>query len=102
MIRVAGKLMGAERSRFAKFSAGFIAQSGDYSERLVDKGYAQAMLKPGMVGVQVKIMKQPIKEFEMMAQREVEVKVDEGPEPEPAQAEKDPAVQGEAKPAEGS
>lgn len=63
-IRIAGKLMGAERSRFQKFRAGFIAQSGDYAEKLVDKGYAQASMKPGMVGVQVKIMKQAPREFE--------------------------------------
>lgn len=63
-IRVAGKLMGAERSRFQKFRAGFIAQSGDYAEKLVDKGQAQANMKPGIVGVQVKIMKQAPREFE--------------------------------------
>ncbi|TAL47611.1 30S ribosomal protein S3 [archaeon] len=55
-IRVAGKLAGAERSMFQKFQAGFVAHSGEYSERLVDKGYAEGMLKPGKVGVQVKIM----------------------------------------------
>jgi small subunit ribosomal protein S3 len=55
-IRVAGKLAGAERSMFQKFQAGFVAHSGDYSERLVDKGYAEAMMKPGKVGIQVKIM----------------------------------------------
>lgn len=55
-IRVAGKLAGSERSRFQKFRRGFIAHSGDYAEKLVDKGFAIAMLKPGMVGIQVRIM----------------------------------------------
>lgn len=61
-IRVAGKLAGSERSRFQKFRRGFIAHSGDYAEKLVEKGFAIAMLKPGMVGIQVRIMKEMPKE----------------------------------------
>jgi len=63
-INVGGKLMGAERSRFQKFKRGFVAFSGDYAETLVDKGYAQAIIKPGMIGVQVRIMKEMPKEVE--------------------------------------
>ena len=62
-IEVAGKLAGVERSRFQKFREGFIAHSGEYAERLVAKGYAQAMLKPGIAGVKVKIMLKAPKEF---------------------------------------
>ena len=40
-IRVAGKLSGSERSRFQKFKKGFVAFSGDYANKLVDKGAAQ-------------------------------------------------------------
>ncbi len=69
-IRVAGKLAGSDRSRFQKFRSGFIAHSGDYAERLVDKGYAQGMLRPGIVGVDVKIMKEAIKEFRLKEQKE--------------------------------
>lgn len=61
-IKVAGKLAGSERSRFQKFKRGFVAYSGDYAETLVDKGYAQANIKPGMIGIQVKIMKSMPKE----------------------------------------
>lgn len=57
-IRAAGKLAGSERSRFQKFRKGFVAYSGDYAEKLVDKGFAKAILKPGMVGIQVRIMKE--------------------------------------------
>jgi small subunit ribosomal protein S3 len=64
-IVVSGKLAGKERSRFQKFRSGFVAYSGDYAERLVEKGYSQAMIKPGVVGVEVRIMKQPIEEFKM-------------------------------------
>lgn len=63
-INIGGKLMGAERSRFQKFKRGFVAFSGDYAETLVDKGYAQAIIKPGMIGVQVRIMKEMPKEVE--------------------------------------
>lgn len=63
-IKVAGKLAGSERSRFQKFKRGFVAYSGDYAETLVDKGYAQANIKPGMIGIQVKIMKSMPKEVE--------------------------------------
>jgi len=62
-IRVAGKLAGAERSRFQKFREGFIAHSGGYAEKLVDVGYAQAMLRPGIAGVQVRIMKEAPEEL---------------------------------------
>ena len=61
-IHVGGKLMGSERSRFQKFKRGFVAFSGDYAERLVDKGYTQANIKPGMVGIKVFIMREVPKE----------------------------------------
>ncbi len=61
-IRVAGKVAGVSRSRFKKFRAGFIAHSGDYAEKLVDVGYAQAVLRPGIGGIRVKIMKEKSQE----------------------------------------
>ncbi len=69
-IRVAGKLAGSERSRFQKFRRGFVAFSGDYAEKLVDRGYAQAMLKPGIVGVEVRIMREAPKEVEILKEPE--------------------------------
>ncbi|MEM7821226.1 MAG: 30S ribosomal protein S3 [Candidatus Aenigmatarchaeota archaeon] len=62
-IKIGGKLMGAERSRFQKFQKGFIAHSGDYADVFVEKGYAQASIKPGIIGVKVKIMKRAPKEL---------------------------------------
>lgn len=62
-IRVAGKMAGRERSRFQKFREGFIAHSGDYAEKFVDKGYARAALKPGAAGVQVRIMTEAPEDF---------------------------------------
>lgn len=71
-IRISGKLAGSRRSRFQKFRSGFITYSGEYADRLVDKGYAQAMLKPGIVGIQVKIMKESPKEFSIKKEVEEE------------------------------
>ena len=56
-IRIGGKL-GGERGRFQKFKKGYIKHSGYYADNVVDKGSATANLKPGVVGVQVKILKQ--------------------------------------------
>jgi len=62
-IKIGGKLAGKKRSRFQKFKKGFVAFSGEYAETFVDTGYAQANIKPGIVGIQVKIMKEMPKEF---------------------------------------
>lgn len=62
-IEVSGKVAGVQRSRFQKFKKGFIAHSGDYAEKLVDKGYMQAMMKSGIAGIKVKIMLEAPKEF---------------------------------------
>jgi len=70
-IKVAGKL-GGEKSRFQKFKQGYIKHSGGYSETMVEKGQAQAMLRQGIVGVEVKIMKGSAKEF--ILKKEIEKK----------------------------
>ena len=62
-VKVGGKLAGSERSRFQKFKKGFVAFSGNYAETLVESGRAQANLRPGVVGIQVRIMKGSPKEF---------------------------------------
>ena len=52
---IAGKLTGA-RSRVQKFVEGYIKHSGEPSESIVEKGYATAIKKLGIIGVQVKIV----------------------------------------------
>lgn len=64
-IVLAGKLSGVERSRMQKFKEGFVAHSGEYAERLVDRGYTQAILKAGIIGIKVKIMKEMPVEVEV-------------------------------------
>ncbi|MFH8080637.1 MAG: 30S ribosomal protein S3 [Candidatus Aenigmatarchaeota archaeon] len=54
-IKIGGKL-GSERARFQKFRQGYIKHSGYYADTLVKKGYATALVKLGIIGVQVKIL----------------------------------------------
>ena len=61
-VEVGGKIGGVERSREQKFRMGFVAHSGEYAERLVDVGYTQAIIKAGIIGIKVRIMKSLPKE----------------------------------------
>jgi small subunit ribosomal protein S3 len=63
-IELGGKLAGVSRSRRQKFKQGFVAHSGDYAEKLVDYAYTQAILKPGIIGIKVKIMKEMPREVD--------------------------------------
>jgi len=58
-VKIGGKL-GGQRGRFQKFKKGYIKHSGYYGDNLVDKGQATALLKPGVVGIGVKILKTPV------------------------------------------
>ena len=63
-IRISGKI-GGDVGRTEKFSAGYLKYSGEPSESMVDTAYAQANVKLGMVGIQVRIMKERPKELEI-------------------------------------
>ncbi|HJJ96674.1 MAG TPA: 30S ribosomal protein S3 [Methanocorpusculum sp.] len=52
---IAGKLTGA-RARVQKFVEGYIKHSGEPAESIVESGYATAVKKLGIIGVQVKIV----------------------------------------------
>lgn len=52
---IAGKLTGA-RARVQKFVEGYIKHSGEPAESIVETGYATAVKKLGIIGVQVKIV----------------------------------------------
>jgi len=95
-IRATGKIAGVERARSQKFREGFIAHSGDYAERLVDKGYAQAHLKPGVGGITVKIMRELPQEFkaedmlhDRIEEEQKNVEMSEGQEAPEEKGEKD-------------
>jgi small subunit ribosomal protein S3 len=53
---IAGKLTGA-RHRTEKFTQGHIKYCGETANEVMDRGYAVAKLKPGVLGVKVGIMK---------------------------------------------
>jgi len=55
-IIVAGKLTG-QRHRTEKFKEGYIKFCGEPKLKDIDKGYAVAKLKPGVIGVTVEIMR---------------------------------------------
>ena len=86
-IRASGKISGVQRSRFQKFRDGFIAHSGDFAEKFVDKGYAQANLRPGVGGIQVKIMREMPAEF--IAEKELDRKIERDKELENMEKELD-------------
>jgi len=53
---IAGKLTGA-RHRTEKFTEGHVKYCGETARLVMDNGYAVAKLKPGVLGVKVRIMK---------------------------------------------
>lgn len=53
---LAGKLTG-ERHRTEKFTEGHVKYCGETAKEVMDIGYANAKLKPGVLGVKVRIMK---------------------------------------------
>ncbi len=75
-IRVGGKL-GGERGRFQKFKKGYIKHSGYYGDEIVDKGAATATVKLGIVGVQVKILKETTEDMMVKIKEEKVEKVED-------------------------
>jgi small subunit ribosomal protein S3 len=98
-IVISGKLR-TERARFEKFRAGYFPRCGEPALVFTKKAEAHVQLKPGMIGVRVKIMPPdaqfpdkikivaalpPEEEKEIVKPAPVEVKAPEPtPEPEPA------------------
>src|SRR3989338_4503701 len=82
-IQIGGKL-GGEKSRFQKFQRGFVAHSGDYAQTLVQRGLTQGLMKAGIIGIQVKIMRESPKEVTYI--QAVEEKKPEETKPEEPKA----------------
>ncbi|MEM0379796.1 MAG: 30S ribosomal protein S3 [Desulfurococcaceae archaeon] len=55
-IVISGKLR-AERARYEKFRAGKIYKAGEITEYIVDRAVAKVLLKPGIYGIEVIIVK---------------------------------------------
>lgn len=54
-ITISGKIRGS-RSAVAKFVEGYIKKCGEPADRFVEEGFATAPLKPGVLGIVVRIM----------------------------------------------
>ncbi len=85
LVIIAGKLTG-QRHRTEKFKAGHIKYCGEPRNLWMDKGFAVAKLKPGVIGVTVEIMNPMAKlpdEIEIRAPVPGSVEPAAAPEPEP-------------------
>ncbi len=71
MIKISGKLSG-EIARTEKFYAGYLKYAGEYVESLVRIGKARANLKPGVIGIEVRILPELPKEMKIEKEREEE------------------------------
>jgi small subunit ribosomal protein S3 len=54
-VTISGKIRGS-RSAVAKFTEGYIKKCGEPATRFVEEGFATAPLKPGVLGIYVRIM----------------------------------------------
>jgi len=90
-IIIAGKLTGA-RHRTEKFTEGHIKYCGETAKEVMDVGYAVAKLKPGVLGVKVRIMKRDSKLPDEIRLKAVEEKKEEKPKEE-----KKPEIKAEGK-----
>lgn len=75
-IRIGGKL-GSDISRVEKFSSGYLQYSGDSAETLVKTAYAQALVKLGIIGIQIRILPEKPEELKIT---EAQVKSENKPE----------------------
>lgn len=75
-IRISGKI-GGDMSRAEKFSAGYLKYSGNPAETDVATAYATAIVKLGMIGIQVRIMTEQPKELQIMRAIEASSKEEE-------------------------
>ncbi|MEM7818174.1 MAG: 30S ribosomal protein S3 [Candidatus Aenigmatarchaeota archaeon] len=56
-VRIAGKLLGKERSAAYKFRKGYILHTGFLKEMYIDEAKQQAIIPVGIVGIKVRILK---------------------------------------------
>ncbi|MEM1555113.1 MAG: 30S ribosomal protein S3 [Desulfurococcaceae archaeon] len=75
-IVISGKLRG-ERAKYEKFRAGVVYKSGESTDYIVDRAVAKALLKPGVLGVEVVIVKPGVPPPDHIELKPTEVKVEE-------------------------
>ncbi|NIM47283.1 MAG: 30S ribosomal protein S3 [Candidatus Aenigmarchaeota archaeon] len=97
-IRISGKI-GGDMARTEKFSEGYLKYSGEPAETDVKTAYAQANVKLGTIGVQVRILIEPPKELEVLKKIEKlsdvveEEKVEEETKEEPKEESEEKEVE---------
>ena len=101
-IIISGKLSG-ERHRTEKYMSGYVMKCGFPAQEYVDEAKIQAVLKPGVIGIKVKIM--PFMPPEMEIEKKVakgEIKIEDLEKKEEKVEEKEKAEEkkGKAKPEE--
>ena len=99
-ITISGKLSG-EIARTEKFFAGYLKYAGEYAESLVSTGYARAELKPGVIGIQVRILPELPKEMKAERESEEERKEEAPVQEEAPQKQETEEVKVEEEAAEG-
>ncbi|WP_455645616.1 30S ribosomal protein S3 [Methanosphaera sp.] len=80
-VTISGKIRGS-RSACAKFNDGYIKKCGEPSTRHVKEGFATVQLKPGVLGIYVRIMPPEVilpDNIEIMEPEEVEVEAEAAP-----------------------
>ena len=88
-ISISGKLT-SRRARYQKFRSGFVAKTGEPIRTAVSHGIAYAVMKPGVLGIQVRIMLPDAiaPDRPVIVERELEIET-----PTPAEAETaEPAI----------
>jgi small subunit ribosomal protein S3 len=77
-IVVSGKIT-SERARYEKFRAGKVYKTGQQSSYIVDKAVAHALLKPGIYGIKVLIVKpvRPVDSVELRTPEEAGLPLEE-------------------------
>ncbi len=96
-IKISGKVPSA-RARFWKFYGGYLPKCGDVAVNEVKKGYKTVKLKPGVVGITVKILPPGVKMPDQVYPKEIVVveEVEETEEPaKPKETKKEEAQQKE-------
>ncbi len=73
---ISGKLT-SQRHRTERFTRGYLPKSGEPGEELVDEATVQVLLKPGMYGVKVRIMR-PARMPDFVEIKQVELSQGEG------------------------
>jgi small subunit ribosomal protein S3 len=85
-ISISGKLT-SRRARYQKFRSGFVAKTGEPIRTAVSHGIAYAVMKPGVLGIQIRIMLPDTiaPDRPVIVERELQVEAPTTPEPEAAE-----------------